>query len=97
MDSDSQSWSQTNLANSYSLPVTIQELGSLGNDSVEYVDNPLAATLSLPMNYGPSFSGLEKLRMNVASLYANESGAQVSPNNIITTLQRWQILLCSSR
>ncbi|RLL98068.1 hypothetical protein CFD26_104642 [Aspergillus turcosus] len=74
-----------NLAHSYSLPVTIQELGSLGNDSVEHVDNPLATTLSLPMNYGPSFTGLEKLRMNVASLYANESGAVISPNNIITT------------
>ncbi|RHZ56602.1 putative aminotransferase [Aspergillus thermomutatus] len=74
-----------NLAHSYSLPITIQELSALGNDQVEDVDNPLARTLSLPMNYGPSFTGFEKLRMNIAALYANESGAVISPNNIITT------------
>ncbi|PKX96237.1 putative aminotransferase [Aspergillus novofumigatus IBT 16806] len=74
-----------NLAHSYSLPVTIQELGSLGTDPAEHVDNPLATTLSLPMNYGPSFTGLEKLRMKIAALYASESEAVVSPSNIITT------------
>ncbi|GFG05714.1 aspartate aminotransferase [Aspergillus udagawae] len=74
-----------NLAHSYSRPVTIQELSSLGNDSVEYADNPLATTLSLPMNYGPSFTGLEELRMNIAALYASESEAAISPNDIITT------------
>ncbi|GAQ03919.1 aspartate aminotransferase [Aspergillus lentulus] len=74
-----------NLAHSYSLPVTIQELGSLGTDPAEDVDNPLATTLSLPMNYGPSFRGLEKLRMNIAALYGSESDAVISPSNIITT------------
>ncbi|GIK06135.1 hypothetical protein Aspvir_001778 [Aspergillus viridinutans] len=74
-----------NLAHSYSLPVTIQELSSLGKDAVEHADNPLATTLSLPMNYGPSFKGLEELRMNIAALYASESQAVISPSNIITT------------
>ncbi|KAH2334603.1 hypothetical protein KXW87_008442 [Aspergillus fumigatus] len=74
-----------NLAHSYSLPVTIQELGSLGTGPEEHVDNPLATTLSLPMNYGPSFTGLETLRMNIAALYGSESEAVISPSNIITT------------
>lgn len=37
------------------------------------------------MNYGPSFTGLETLRMNIAALYGSESEAVISPSNIITT------------
>ena len=37
------------------------------------------------MNYGPSFTGLEQLRENIANLYSDDSLVPVSSDKILTT------------
>lgn len=39
----------------------------------------------MPMNYGPSFTGLEQLRENIANLYSDESSITISSDKILTT------------
>ncbi|KAE8161366.1 pyridoxal phosphate-dependent transferase [Aspergillus tamarii] len=73
-----------NLAHSYSLPVTINDLKSL-SDIAATDDDLLASVQSMPMNYGPSFTGLEQLRDNIANLYSNESTVSITSDKILTT------------
>ncbi|BAE62350.1 unnamed protein product [Aspergillus oryzae RIB40] len=73
-----------NLAHSYSLPVTINDLKSLSENEATG-DHLLASVQSMPMNYGPSFTGLEQLRENIANLYSDESSITISSDKILTT------------
>ncbi|KAF5863080.1 hypothetical protein ETB97_010650 [Aspergillus alliaceus] len=73
-----------NLAHSYSLPITIKDLKSL-SENVATDDDILASVQSLPMNYGPSFTGFEKLRENIASLYSDDPLVSISSDRILTT------------
>ncbi|KAE8373597.1 pyridoxal phosphate-dependent transferase [Aspergillus bertholletiae] len=73
-----------NLAHSYSLPIAINDLKSL-SENVAPDDDILASVQSVPMNYGPSFTGLEQLRENIANLYAEDSSLPVSSDKILTT------------
>ncbi|KAB8262388.1 pyridoxal phosphate-dependent transferase [Aspergillus pseudonomiae] len=73
-----------NLAHSYSLPVTINDLKSLSENTAADYDI-LASVQSTPMNYGPSFTGLEQLRENIANLYSDDSLVPVSSDKILTT------------
>ena len=72
------------MAHSYSLPVTINDLKSL-SDIAATDDDLLASVQSMPMNYGPSFTGLEQLRDNIANLYSNESTVSITSDKILTT------------
>jgi aspartate/methionine/tyrosine aminotransferase len=73
-----------NLAHSYSLPITIKDIKSL-SENASKVDDILTSLQSTPMDYGSSFTGLETLRENIASLYPLESAGSISPNNILTS------------
>lgn len=72
------------MAHSYSLPVTINDLKSLSENEATG-DHLLASVQSMPMNYGPSFTGLEQLRENIANLYSDESSITISSDKILTT------------
>ncbi|KAF7586900.1 hypothetical protein BBP40_008029 [Aspergillus hancockii] len=73
-----------NLAHSYSLPITIEDLKGF-SENASTVDDTIALVQSTPMDYGSSFTGLEKLRENIANLYPIEPSGTLSPDKVLTT------------
>ena len=74
-----------NLAHSYVLPISFEELRSQAKDVSVGNDDIISSVLSRPLGYGSSMKGSEELRTQISTLYPTASSGFLSPENILTT------------